>query len=201
MKCTQCGFTNHPDAHFYNQCGQSLHGGQPQLPPLKNIEAHIELGKTVLLRHLAHHSATASFPDGVVYLSARCQPVEDLLPSLFDAFYESYSPRSGVGPYGTAPFKPTDAQLRHALQSTRAFIILDDVELARNVLLDPPAPPQEPPQAPATPRPGISPLAVGSVALTLVALLALRGWGMGKLVKAAGDELAAEFHRRFNDGR
>lgn len=151
MKCPQCGFTNHPGAHFYNQCGQSLHGGQPQLPPLKNIEAHIEdeisgqiavgnhnlqigpvhdgvvnvtlpeqqprpqprptpvlvrpcpfpdplnreaeidtattalqsatpvefygqagLGKTVLLRHLAHHSATASFPDGVFYLSARC---------------------------------------------------------------------------------------------------------------------------------
>ena len=79
------------------------------------------LGKTTLLRHLAHHPAATSFPDGVVYLSARHQPVDDLLQSLFDAFYESH-----------APFKPTDAQVQHALQSKQALILLDDLELPRD---------------------------------------------------------------------
>ena len=79
------------------------------------------LGKTTLLRHLSHHPAATSFPDGVVYLSARHQPIDDLLQSLFDAFYES-----------DVPFKPTDAQVRHALQKKQALILLDDVDLARD---------------------------------------------------------------------
>ena len=79
------------------------------------------LGKTTLLRHLSHHPAATSFPDGVVYLSARHQSVADLLQSLFDAFYES-----------DVPFKPTHAQVRHALQGKQALILLDDVELARD---------------------------------------------------------------------
>jgi hypothetical protein len=79
------------------------------------------LGKTTLLRHLSHHPAATSFPDGVVYLSARHQPMDDLLQSLFDAFYES-----------DVPFKPTDVQVRHALQNKQALILLDDVNLARD---------------------------------------------------------------------
>jgi hypothetical protein len=79
------------------------------------------LGKTTLLRHLAYHPAATSFPDGVICLSARHQPVDDLLQSFFDAFYES-----------DVPFKPTDAQLRHALQGKQALILLDDVDLARD---------------------------------------------------------------------
>ncbi len=78
------------------------------------------LGKTALLRHLAHHPTAASLPDGVVYLSARHQPAADLLQSLYDAFYET-----------SIPYKPTDAQLKHDLQNTRALILLDDVELPR----------------------------------------------------------------------
>jgi hypothetical protein len=79
------------------------------------------LGKTTLLRHLSHHPPATSLPDGIIYLSARHQPVDDLLQSLFDAFYES-----------DVPFKPTDAQLRHALQDKQALILLDDVELPRD---------------------------------------------------------------------
>ncbi len=79
------------------------------------------LGKTTLLRHLAHHPAATSFPDGVVYLSARHQPVADLLQFLFDAFYES-----------DAPFKPTDTQVQHALQDKQSLILLDDIDLARD---------------------------------------------------------------------
>jgi len=79
------------------------------------------LGKTVLLRHLAHNCPAASFPDGVIYLSARGQPVADLLQSLFDVFYES-----------DTPCKPTDTQIRRTLQNKRALILLDDIDLARD---------------------------------------------------------------------
>ncbi len=79
------------------------------------------LGKTVLLRHLAHHYPEVSFPDGVVYLLARGHPAADLLQSLYDAFYES-----------AAPFKPTDTQMRYALQSKQALVLLDDVDLGRD---------------------------------------------------------------------
>lgn len=77
-------------------------------------------GKTSLLRHLAHHPAASALPDGVVYLSARRQPADDLLQSLYDAFYET-----------DVPFKPTDAQIKHDLQNKKALILLDDAELAR----------------------------------------------------------------------
>jgi len=79
------------------------------------------LGKTSLLRYLAHNVAAGDFPAGVVHLSARREPLDDLLQSLFDAFYKS-----------DAAFKPTDAEIRHALQSIRALIILDDVDWARD---------------------------------------------------------------------
>jgi len=86
------------------------------------------LGKTSLLCHLAHHPVAASFPDGVVFLSVRQQPIADLLQFLFDAFYEC-----------DAPFKPTDGQICQALQDKQALILLDDVELSREqvkVLMD-----------------------------------------------------------------
>jgi hypothetical protein len=79
------------------------------------------IGKTTLLRHLAYNPPSTPFPDGIVYLSARQKTLPDLLQSLYDAFYES-----------DAPFKPTEAQIRHALQDKQALILLDDVELARD---------------------------------------------------------------------
>ncbi len=79
------------------------------------------LGKTSLLRYLAHNVTADDFPAGVIHLSARREPLDDLLQSLFDAFYKS-----------DAAFKPTDAEIRHALQSIRALIILDDVDWARD---------------------------------------------------------------------
>jgi hypothetical protein len=80
------------------------------------------VGKTKLLRHLAHDQLTSEFPDGVVCFSAiRHKPVEDLLLDLFDAFYER-----------EATYKPTPVQVRHALQGKRALIVLDDVGLERD---------------------------------------------------------------------
>jgi ABC-type dipeptide/oligopeptide/nickel transport system ATPase subunit len=78
------------------------------------------LGKTSLLCHLIYQLPAAAYPDGVIFLSAQHQFVADLLQSLFDAFYES-----------DIPVKPTEAQIRHALQSKRALIFLDDIDLAR----------------------------------------------------------------------
>jgi hypothetical protein len=78
------------------------------------------IGKTSLLQHLAHHPITTSFPDGVVFLSAKRRSLDYLLQAMHDAFYES-----------RIPFIPTEAQLRHALQGRRALIFLDDVGLAR----------------------------------------------------------------------
>ncbi|MEL6225263.1 MAG: choice-of-anchor D domain-containing protein, partial [Cyanobacteria bacterium J06627_8] len=80
------------------------------------------LGKTSLLRYIAHHpQLTAFFPDGVVYLLARRQPKSDLLYALFNAFYEA-----------DADYKPTDVHLRRLLQSKKALILLDDVDLDRD---------------------------------------------------------------------
>lgn len=78
------------------------------------------IGKSSLLRHLAHESRSGSLPDGVVHLAAQGQPAADLLQSLFEAFYEC-----------DRAFKPTDPQVRHALQGRRALVLLDDVALGR----------------------------------------------------------------------
>ena len=76
------------------------------------------IGKTSLLRSLTHQADIGDYPDGIVYLSVRGEGFNDLLQSLFDAFYES-SPH----------FKPTDAEIRHAFQNIRGLILLDDLDL------------------------------------------------------------------------
>jgi NB-ARC domain-containing protein len=80
-------------------------------------------GKTAFLRQLAHHSGAAAFVDGVVYLVARHQSSADLQQLIFEAFYES----SDV-------CKPTETQIRRALQETQALVLLDDVDLPQDEL-------------------------------------------------------------------
>jgi hypothetical protein len=81
------------------------------------------IGKTAVLRHLAHHPRAASFADGIVYLPARHQSSGDLLQLIFEAFYES----DGI-------CKPTEAEIRRGLHEKEALILLDDVDLARDEL-------------------------------------------------------------------
>ena len=76
------------------------------------------VGKTAVLRHLAHHPRAASFVDGIVYLSARQHTSLDLQQLLFEAFYES-----------DPLCKPTQIEIRHGLQEKRALMLLDDVRL------------------------------------------------------------------------
>lgn len=85
-----------------------------------DIYAQSGMGKTSLLRFLSRHSLTSAFPDGVIYLRVAAQPLEDLLQSIYDAFYEY-----------TAPYKPSQGEIRQGLQDRQALIVLDDVALER----------------------------------------------------------------------
>lgn len=76
------------------------------------------IGKTSLLRHLAHRAATA-FPDlPVVYTSAAGQTLGDLLQNLFVLLYRS-----------EVRLRPAHGELRHQLRRAQAILLLDDVEL------------------------------------------------------------------------
>jgi hypothetical protein len=81
------------------------------------------IGKTAVLRHLAHHPRAASFVDGVVYLVARHQSFADLLQLMFEVFYES-----------DEVCKPTEAEIRRGLNDKQALILLDDVHLPQHEL-------------------------------------------------------------------
>ena len=81
------------------------------------------IGKTAILRHLAHHTRAASFVDGIAYVRARRQPFTDLLQLIFEAFYESDEISN-----------PTDAEIRRGLRDKQALILLDDVELTQHEL-------------------------------------------------------------------
>lgn len=86
------------------------------------------VGKTTLLKHLSHRPPDPSAVDGVVYHDALGEPVDDTLQFLYEAFYET-----------SIPFKPTQAQIKHALRDVQALVVLDDVEFGRqgaSVLLD-----------------------------------------------------------------
>ena len=80
-------------------------------------------GKTALLRYLSYRDTLGACPDGVIYLTAHDQPIPDLLQRLFDVFYEE-----------EPSFKPTEGQIRHALQAKRTLILLDDAEQRREAL-------------------------------------------------------------------
>jgi hypothetical protein len=75
-------------------------------------------GKTSLLRNLAHHSQLSVFTAGIVYFQVNQQSADDLLKSLFDAFYTC-----------DFPIKPTETEIRSYLQSVNALVLLDDVDI------------------------------------------------------------------------
>ena len=78
------------------------------------------IGKTAVLRHLAHHPRAAAFVDGTIYVPAQHQSPSDLQQLIFEAFHESdeFS-------------KPTEAEIRRGLQEKQALILLDDVHLTQ----------------------------------------------------------------------
>lgn len=90
-----------------------------------NIHGSGGQGKTVLLQATAHHPTPGSdpFPAGMVYLSARAQPlttVEDVLEALYELFFDY-----------PGDYKPTRGEIRSGLQDKQALVLLDDLPLAR----------------------------------------------------------------------
>jgi hypothetical protein len=89
------------------------------------------IGKSALLRYLANAPDLPGFADGVICLGQTLvagKSADDLLQTLFDAFYEC-----------AIPYKPSNGELRLALQDKRFLLIIDDCELDRddaNALLD-----------------------------------------------------------------
>jgi hypothetical protein len=92
------------------------------LESLQSVELFGEagIGKTVVLRHLAHTIDSKLFQDGIIYREIRGDSPDDVLQVLWDDFFDS-----------DVPFKPTDSQLRSDLQTKKALVILDAVELSR----------------------------------------------------------------------
>ncbi len=83
------------------------------------------VGKTVLLRHLAHQLSTEPYPDGLVFLSVEDRPLEDIAQLLFELYHEV-----------ELPFKAKQADLVRGLQELRALVLLDDVQLSRSELIE-----------------------------------------------------------------
>ena len=83
------------------------------------------IGKTSLLRHVAH-TATTEFADWpIVYLSAAGQPIEDLLQEIHTCLYQS---RNQV--------KLGAAAVRRELRRSQSILLLDDVALSTTDLAD-----------------------------------------------------------------
>ena len=92
------------------------------LESLESVELFGEagIGKSVVLRHLAHTINSKLFQDGIIYREVRGVPPDDILQLLWGDFFEC-----------DAPFKPADSQLRSDLQTKNALVILDSAELTR----------------------------------------------------------------------
>ncbi len=87
------------------------------------VEIHGEpgVGKTLLLRSLAFSPDLAYlFQDGIIYRAVHQQPIDDLMQSLFDDFYEYEE---------EAFYKPTPEEIQQRLRGKRSLVILDDVDL------------------------------------------------------------------------
>jgi beta-lactam-binding protein with PASTA domain len=74
------------------------------------------VGKSTLLRFVAHHPQLDAMPAGVVHLSTFDETPNDFAQALFDAFYET-----------TTPYKPSRGEVRQRLHDVDAAVLLDDV--------------------------------------------------------------------------
>ncbi|MDJ0620820.1 MAG: PT domain-containing protein [Calothrix sp. MO_192.B10] len=90
-----------------------------------------ELGKTTLLRYLAHHPQINSLlPDKMLYLCAHEKSVEGLLQDFCDFFCENEGEIEQINSY----FSPN--KIRQVLKETQAAVLLDDVNLPRKAVVE-----------------------------------------------------------------
>ncbi|MBD2773760.1 hypothetical protein [Iningainema tapete] len=71
--------------------------------------------KAILLSILHSEQILSSFSDGIISLSPLHPNVNDLLQSIWEAFYET-----------DIPYKPTNKQIRPQIEDKQALIVLDD---------------------------------------------------------------------------
>jgi nucleoside-triphosphatase THEP1 len=92
------------------------------LENLQSVElfGEVGIGKTVVLRHLAHTINSKLFQDGIIYREIPDDLPGDILQMLWGDFFQC-----------DVPFRPTDSQLRNDLQGKKALVILDAAELTR----------------------------------------------------------------------
>ncbi len=83
-------------------------------------------GKTWLLRDLCYRPEAEATRDGVAYVAALDRPLEDVVQSVFEAFFESALPQIGI--------KPTTDQVRRAMADVEAFVVVDDFDQPRGEL-------------------------------------------------------------------
>lgn len=76
------------------------------------------VGKSSVLRHVAHLPTARLMPDGVLYCPGRRQSLADLLQVVFDGFYDA-----------EMGFTPTAGQLRHYLSSLAGLLVIDDLDV------------------------------------------------------------------------
>ncbi|MCB0165027.1 MAG: hypothetical protein KDI79_12420 [Anaerolineae bacterium] len=101
-----------------NKAVASLQARQPV-----EVFGRVGVGKTALLRQLAYQPVASIFPHGVIYISAYQKSYPDLVQYIYDIFYETQP-----------PVKASESQLRYALQSQQALILLDDLALSSREL-------------------------------------------------------------------
>ncbi|MBK9208628.1 MAG: hypothetical protein IPL71_10145 [Anaerolineales bacterium] len=79
------------------------------------------IGKTSFIRHLIHSLDSANFTSGTIYINTSGLGYEDLLQALFDSFFDSDS-----------SYKPSTTEILRELQSIKALVILDDLQIGRD---------------------------------------------------------------------
>ena len=81
-------------------------------------------GKSSLIRYLAHsHQLRSSFPDGVISLSPLHPYVDDILQTMWEAFYEADN-----------PYKQVSQQIYQQLKDKQALVVLDEDKLIKQEL-------------------------------------------------------------------
>jgi hypothetical protein len=93
--------------------GQALARGQ-----VVDIHGPDGWGKTALTSQAMQAQLPSSFPDGMIYLSARHETREDLLQDLFETFFES-----------DERVKVTENHVRRHMADKRALVAVDDANL------------------------------------------------------------------------
>ena len=79
------------------------------------------MGKSLLLRNAAWQSWADVFSDGVVLENCSGLGPNDVIQRLYDAFYDTFSTSE-------LAYRPTENEIRNALATKRALIVLDEVD-------------------------------------------------------------------------